>query len=99
MGAGVGLPLGLAVLVALGLLWKQRKYRIRLEQRSDAWEMRYAALEKMKGLTYGDGGTREVGLGYRPEEDTRMRYQLHDTCINEADGAAHSNLYEMGGVR
>lgn len=98
VGAGVGVPMSFALLAALGLLWRQRKYRVGLEEKSDAWEKKYAALEKMKSVRHEGQCLREGGSGHQLE-DTGTDYQLDDTGINEADDITNLNLFEMEGTR
>lgn len=53
IGAGMGVPLGLALLVTLGLLWRQRIYKQSLERDVQTWEGRYRELAKDKLVNVG----------------------------------------------
>ncbi|KAM0800874.1 hypothetical protein BDR22DRAFT_888890 [Usnea florida] len=55
VGAGIGAPLGLALLVALGLLWTQRKHKQNLRTDVQTWEWRYNELATQGGTRSGAG--------------------------------------------
>lgn len=67
VGVGVGVPFGLALLAALGIIWRQRS-RARSEAR--AWEKKYDEIrrEKRGDSTGVEGQLQELGHGWRPNE-------------------------------
>lgn len=62
VGLGVGVPLGLALLGALGLLWKQRNRELGARREARAWEGKYDELRSEKrGESIGvEGQTQEL---------------------------------------
>ena len=52
IGAGVGVPLGVALIGALALLWRQRTHEQRLKKKVERWEEKYEALARTKGGDY-----------------------------------------------
>ena len=52
IGAGVGVPLGVALLGALALLWRQRAHEQTLKKKIEEWERTYDALVQVKSGGY-----------------------------------------------
>ena len=80
VGLGVGLPLGLAFLGLLALLWRQRSRELGARTEAHTWREKYEELrEEQRGeSTSGEGQVQE----------------LHENCRpSEIDG---SHFYEMG---
>ena len=80
VGLGVGLPLGLALLGSLGLLWRQRTHELSAKKESCAWQEKYDELKtrKRRELTRAEGETHELGHGHwRPDElDGRLVHEM-----------------------
>ena len=70
VGLGVGLPLGLAFLGTLGLLWRQRARELGARTEARAWKEKYDELEKEKRgeVTGGEGQMHELQESWRPIE-------------------------------
>ncbi|KAF6230380.1 hypothetical protein HO133_004722 [Letharia lupina] len=83
VGIGVGVPLGLALLGALGLLWKQRDRELSARKEARAWEEKYDELrrEKRGELIGVEGQMHELGCeGGRPNElDGSLVYEVADS--------------------
>ena len=73
--AGSGIPLGLALLGALGLLWRQRLRELGARIEARAWEETYDELRREKrGDLIGIEGPR---TGWRADElDGRLVYEM-----------------------
>ena len=52
IGAGVGVPLGVALIGALVLLWMQHRNEQRLKKKVEGWEEKYEVLARTKGTEY-----------------------------------------------
>ena len=52
IGAGVGVPLGVALIGALALLWRQHTHEQRLKKKIERWEEKYEVLARTKGADY-----------------------------------------------
>ena len=66
------MPLGLTLLGALGLLVAQRRREKEWKEKVDAWEIKYEALARMRGVKFrdevGKGGWRIAELGAERRE-------------------------------
>lgn len=80
VGAGVGVPLGVALLGGLGLLWRQRSRELGARGAARAWEEKYDELrrEKRGNLSVVGGQMEELGHeNWRPDElDGRLVYEV-----------------------
>lgn len=54
IGAGIGVPLGLALFIMLGLLWRQTRQKQGLRKDVQTWEGRYADLKNTKPVELGE---------------------------------------------
>ena len=70
VGLGVGVPLGLAFLSSLGLLWKQRIRELGARTEARAWKEKYDELTKVKRgeVTGVEGQMHELHESWRPIE-------------------------------
>ena len=82
IGAVVGGLLGVALLVTLVLLWRQKKQKQSLSDDVRMWENRYRESVTMKTEGFGDG---EEGQEHHPR-------QLEGWCPDEIDG---TQIYEV----
>ena len=88
IGAGVGVPLGIALLGALALLWRQRAHEQTLKKKVEAWEEKYEALARAKGMeSHQPGQMIDMGL---PKENARLL---------ELENSQAPTVFEMGGLR
>ena len=82
IGVGVGVPCGLALLGAMGLLWRQRARELDARREARDWEEKYTALLKSKqGGLIGTGNYMQelVHEEWRPDEiDGRLVYEAPD---------------------
>ena len=83
MGFGVGVPLGLALFGALGLLWRQRSRELGARREAHAWAEKYDELKRgNRGDLIGHKGQIQE-LGYdclQPDElDGRLVYEVAGT--------------------
>ena len=85
------MPLGLALLAALAMLWRQRRRERDLKVKAETWEKRYDALAKAKGLDYRE----DDALMQRGKDGPR--HQLEDARIEELDGSRARDVHEMAG--
>ena len=82
VGFGVGVPLGLAFLGTLGLLWRQRTRELDARTEARTWKNRYEELRKEQG--------RDLNVGVVEGQVS----ELHESSRpNEIDGR---HIYEMG---
>lgn len=84
VGFGVGVPLGLALLGALGLLWRQRSRELGARREARAWEEKYDELikEENRGDLIGhERQVQELGCDcLKPDElDGRLVYEVAGT--------------------
>ena len=81
VGLGVGLPLGLAFLGTLALLWRQRTRELGARTEARSWKEKYDELKKEKrgDVTGADG----------------QMHELHESCRPNEIGGRH--IYEMVG--
>ncbi|CAD6584900.1 MAG: hypothetical protein ASARMPREDX12_001783 [Alectoria sarmentosa] len=86
IGAGMGVPLGLALIVTLGLLWRQRGHQQSLKKDVQTWEGRYRELEKTKPAV-----TKPAELGGAGFE---ALYQLPGWHPTELDGQPHQPSHQ-----
>lgn len=85
----MGVPLGLALLGALILLWRQRQREHGLKMKAEAWEKRYDALAMMKGQDIrADNGLMQQG-------QNGQWHQLEDARIQELDSG--HDAHELAG--
>ena len=70
VGLGVGVPLGLAFLGTLGLLWRQRTRELGARTEARSWKEKYDELEKEKrrDVTGDEGQMHELHESWRPNE-------------------------------
>ncbi|CAF9935013.1 MAG: hypothetical protein ALECFALPRED_006213 [Alectoria fallacina] len=90
-GAGVGVPLGLALLVTLGLLWRQIKHAQSLKNDVQTWESRYGELIRTKTSDFSGVEQRPqhrfVGQGSNEVAgQPRIAHQLESWRPGEIDG-------------
>lgn len=79
VGAGVGVPLGLALLGALGLLGRQRSRELSARREVRVWKEKYDELRVKSGNLIGvEGQMRELGHegGRSDELDGRLIYEV-----------------------
>ena len=80
VGSGVGVPLGLALLGALGLLWRQTSRGLGARREARAWAEKYDELRRDKrgDLIGFEGQMHELGYeAWRPDElDGRVVYEV-----------------------
>ena len=69
-GLGVGLPFGLALFGALGMMWRQRSRELGARSEARAWKKRYDEIRKEKrgDSTSVEGQLQELGHGWGPNE-------------------------------
>ena len=77
VGVAVGVPLGIALLGFVGMLWRQKKEAIGLRKEKKNWEEKYIALLESKMETQ-----RSQNVPHSSSERL-TRYQLEDATIGE----------------
>ena len=78
VGMAVGLPLGIALLGFVGLLWRLRRETTRLRKDKEKWEEKYIALLESKREL-----SRSGIVTHGPDERLIRPHQLEDTTIRE----------------
>lgn len=70
VGLGVGLPFGLALFGALGMMWRQRSRELGARSEARSWEKRYDEIRKENRAdsTGVEGQLQELGHGWGPNE-------------------------------
>ena len=79
VGVGVGAPFGLALLGALGIIWRQRSRELGVRSEARAWEKRYDEIRKEKrGDSTGvERQLQELGHDWGPNElDGNLVHEL-----------------------
>lgn len=71
----MGVPLGVALLIALGLLWRERRQKQRLRSELNALRDPSAS-----------GTGNKVHIGDNPSKYRGDVHQLDDACVGELDG-------------
>lgn len=80
VGLGVGVPLGLALAGALGLLWRQRSRELGARREARAWQEKYDEIKEKAygGLIVHEGQIQELGWdSWKPDElDGRLVHEM-----------------------
>ena len=84
----MGIPLGVALLAVLALLWRQRAHEQALKRKVEAWEEKYEALARSKGMD-----TQHFG------DAAEMQPVVQSRRMNELETSQAPTLHEIDGVR
>ena len=80
VGVAVGVPLGIALLGFVGMLWRQKKEAIGLRKEKKNWEEKYIALLSLLESKMETQRSQNVP---HSSSETLTRYQLEDATIGE----------------
>lgn len=80
VGVAVGVPLGIALLGFVGMLWRQKKEAIGLRKEKKNWEERYIALLSLLESKMETQRSQNVP---HSSSERLTRYQLEDATIGE----------------
>lgn len=97
IGAGMSGLLGLALLIALGFLWRQRRQKQSLRKDVETWEGRHAKLMEVRNVDLGGNEHQTPHLLDSSNSDEvhgqeRLTHQLQGWRPDEVDG---TQVYEM----
>ena len=84
VGVGVGVPLGLALLGAAALIWRQRSRELDARREANEWQKKYNELSETKRVDWTGGVARQMqeigdGVWGLPEADGRVIHEAPTT--------------------